>query len=289
MAIISPDTYIYNVVQETLNKLLPKCYIIRGVLKDFDKEARENFINTFCGDNPKKSVNISYVFPQEKENLEATYVVRMGNANFNGNSLGSNSGEYYTKRGDEKVSHVKSELDETGNYIIFKFDTLLAEKPSSPQISLAECYGEYFVEGDTFYLTYKGNEHMLDKTYQFYYEELLDENEKGFVKGFTVDESVEVIGISHNVDIARCLDAILKMIFIISKETLAEQNTFQLQNLNFGDMMPIELSGERPIFGRPVTVSFTLDHTIDYAVVEQVKEIVLHERVNVTNGKKERE
>lgn len=287
MAIVSTDTYIYNVVKKTLNKLLPNCYIINEVLKDFDKDTRENFKEAFCGENPKKAINMSYVFPQEKENLEATYVVKLSNANFSGNSLGSNAGEYYTKRGNEKESRVTSELDAEGKYITFKFDTVIAGVPDSPQISLSECYGEYFVEDDTFYLTYIGNEYMLGETYKFFYEELLDENEKGFVKGFTVDESVDVIGISHNVDIARCLDALLKMIFIISKETLEEQNTLQLQTLNFGDMMPIELTGERPIFGRPVTVSFTIDHTIDYAVVEQIKEIVLHERVNIANGKTE--
>lgn len=279
------DTYIYNVVESTLDKLLPKCYIIDEVLKDFNKETRENFKDTFCGENPKKLINISYVYPQEKENLEATYIVKLSNANFSGNSLGSNSGEYMTKRGNEKEANVTSEVDDTGEYIVFKFDTLLADKPESPQISLSECYGEYFVDGDTFFLTLKGNEHMLNKTYHFFYEELLDEKEKGFVKGFTVDESVDVIGISYNVDIARCLDALLKMIFIISKETLAEQNTLQLQQLNFGDMAPIELTGERPIFGRPVTVSFTIEHTIDYSVVEEVKEIVLHERFDINNGK----
>ena len=75
------------------------------------------------------------------------------------------------------------------------------------------------------------------------------------------------------------------MVFITSRETLEEQNQAQLQQLSFGDMSPIYEQGEKPIFGRPVTVSYQVTHTIDYDIVEVIDELIFRERVDY-NGKK---
>lgn len=283
MAILSLDTYLANTIEQTLKVILPNCYIIDRILKDFDSEVRDNFKDTYCGKNPKKLLNVGYTFPQNPIDLDGSYVVQLSTATESGGSLGNNQGTYEESNGDEFTGVFSAQYDSDRNELYYEFDTELYEKPYSPEVQFADMDKDY-VEGNRYYFLYETNEHLLGKPKFFHYVEKIGDS-KGLVKGFNSNETVVVVGISNNVDTARCLDAILKMVFITSRETLEEQNQAQLQQLSFGDMSPIYEQGEKPIFGRPVTISYQVTHTIDYDIVEEIDELIFRERVDY-NGKK---
>lgn len=276
MAILSMDSFIAQQIEDKLKIILPKCYIIDKVLEDFDTDARENFKKAFCGEKPEFNINVGYEFPQNPLDLNATYIVQLSNATENGGSLGNIQGSYLEGSGNEYIGLSTSQLDEEKNRLYFEFDKELSGTPYSEDIKF-DNYDEVTIEGNRLYFRYIGNEQWLGLTTEFYYVEKTG-NTKGFVKGFQANENVVVVGISHNVDTARCLDAILKMILIISRESLEEQNAYQLQKLAFGDMSPIVEDGEKPIFGRPVTISYTVTHTIDYDLAREIKDIIFRER-----------
>ncbi|XWX29916.1 hypothetical protein KQUDLBSD_CDS0072 [Staphylococcus phage PG-2021_40] len=277
MAILSTDSFIARQIEEKLKVILPKCYIIDEVLKDFDSVARENFKEAFCGENPQYNINVGYSFPQNPVDLNATYVVQLSTATETGGSLGNIQGDYNENSGDEYVGSVISKLDEETDRLYFEFDKELSEIPYSQDIAF-DNYDNPTIEGNRLYFNHKGNERWLGLETDFYYLEKTG-NSHGLVKGFVANENIVVVGLSHNVDTARCLDAILKMILIISRESLEEQNGYQLQNLAFGDMSPIFSEGEKPIFGRPVTISYTATHTIDYNLAREIKDIIIRERM----------
>ena len=276
MAILSIDSYIAQQIEDKLKIILPKCYIIDKVLEDFDTDARENFKKAFCGENPELNINVGYEFPQNPIDLNATYIVQLSNATENGGSLGNIQGSYQEGSGNEYIGMSTAQLDEDKDRLYFEFDKELSGTPYSEDIKFDK-YDEVTIKGNRLYFTHKGNEHWIGLTTKFYYVEKTGDS-KGFVKGFQTNENVVVVGISHNVDTARCLDAILKMILIISRESLEEQNAYQLQKLSFGDMSPIFDDGEKPIFGRPVTISYTVTHTIYYDLAREIKDIIFRER-----------
>lgn len=47
MAISSVDSYLLKEIKPRLRTVLDNCYIINEVLKDFDEQARNNFIESF--------------------------------------------------------------------------------------------------------------------------------------------------------------------------------------------------------------------------------------------------
>ena len=55
----SLDTYLYKEIKERLHIILSECYIIDEALRELDKQAKEDFIETYTGENPKKEVKIS--------------------------------------------------------------------------------------------------------------------------------------------------------------------------------------------------------------------------------------
>lgn len=283
MAIVSPDTYISQLLKDKTRALLSKCYIMKEVLKDFDSEVRDNFLQDFCGENPKLDVNISYTFPQSPLEATASYVVQLGNSNENGSSLGNILGSYEGEEGDE--NSVQLEIQEAEDYLFFEFPTELASMPISTDLQFSG-YDNVTLDKNLLKMRKDGNEHLVGNYYTFFYIEHRGDS-KGSVKGFEADESVVVIPLSNSIDTARCLDAVLKMILIMSRENLEEQNVMKLQNLTFGDMAPVYDDGERPIFGRPVTIRYQVTHSIDYTIAREITELLFKTRGGYTDGKEE--
>lgn len=256
---------------------------MKEVLKDFDSEVRDNFLQDFCGESPKLDVNISYTFPQSPLDATASYVVQLGNSNENGSSLGNILGAYEGAEGDE--NSIQLEVQEADDYLFFEFPTALASMPISPDLQFSS-YDEVSIDDNLLKIRKDGNEHLLGAYYTFLYVEHTGDS-KGMVKGFEADESVVVIPLSNSIDTARCLDAVLKMILIMARESLEEQNTLKMQNLTFGDMAPIFDDGERPIFGRPVTIRYQVTHSIDYTIARDITELLYRTRGGYKDGKEE--
>lgn len=93
-----------------------------------------------------------------------------------------------------------------------------------------------------------------------------------------------IVGLSYNVDVARCLDAILRMLLISMRDSIEEQQSLQLQNLSFGTMAPIIDDGEKHIFGRPTTIKYQVSHDLDYTITKDINRLTFKGRKD-ENGK----
>lgn len=274
MAIISIDSYLLREIKPRLKAVLENCYIIDEVLKDFDSQSRESFKSAFCGKNAKHEVTVGFDFPIFKNNLEAYYLIQLGQAEETRGSIGQVQGSYINNNGNTIVENSVAKRD--GDKLYFSVSKPIHELLHVEDIEFSSADNVH-VDGSKIYFEYSGNEDFLNYNATITYVESIGDN-KGIVKGMTVDEQVTVVGLSHNVDTARCLDAILKMILISMRENIEEQQSMSLQRLTFGDMSPMVTDGDRPIFGRPINIQYTLSMDMDYNVTKKLNSLVLKAR-----------
>ncbi|WPF67502.1 hypothetical protein [Staphylococcus phage vB_SauM-V1SA12] len=68
------------------------------------------------------------------------------------------------------------------------------------------------------------------------------------------------------------------MILISMRDSIEEQQTFQLQNLSFGDIAPIIEDGDSMIFGRPTIIKYTSSLDLDYTITQDINKLTFKER-----------
>ncbi|UXE02964.1 hypothetical protein Koombakaat1_00174 [Staphylococcus phage Koomba-kaat_1] len=269
MAITSVDSYLLEQIKPRLHTVLSNCYIIDEVLKDFDYQTREMFKEAFCGKNAKHEVTVGFNFPSFKNNYEAHYLIQLGQGQEVKNSLGSIQGSYLEASGNTYSE--QSVAIREGNRLVFH-----VSKPISNVIRVEDIafdsYDDVKVSDNTVSFNYTNNETYEGYNANIVYVEKTNDS-KGLVKGITIEEQVTIVGMSYNVDVARCLDAVLKMILISMRDSIEEQQTFQLQNLAFGDIAPIFQDGESSIFGRPTIIKYTSSLDLDYTITQDINKI----------------
>lgn len=284
MAITSVDSYLLKEIKPRLKTVLENCYIIDEVLKDFDKDSRESFKEAFCGKNATHEVTMSFSFPKFKTNHEAHYLIQLGQGEESSKSLGGLQG-VYSEANDETLREHTVAIKE-GNRLVFKLSKPIHEVYYIEDIEFSEA-DEVKIEGNTVSFNYESNEEYENYNAVITYVEKTGDS-KGLVKGFNVQEEVTIVGLSYNVDVARCLDAVLKMILISMRDSISEQQTFQLQELAFGDMSPMIEDGENFIFGRPTIVRYTTSMDLDYTITKEINKLVFKERVGVKHAEEEK-
>ena len=274
MAITSVDSYLLSEIKPRLNTVLENCYIIDEVLKDFDYQTRESFKEAFCGKNAQHEVTVGFNFPKFKNNYEAHYLIQLGQGEESNKSLGGLQGVYDYANG-ETLSESSVAVRE-GKELCFTVSKDIYKVINIEDIEFSKADRLRF-EGNKIYFAYEGNEEYEGYNGRVNYVEKTG-NTKGLVKGMTINEQVTIVGLSHNVDVARCLDALLKMILISMRDSIAEQQTFQLQTLSFGDLAPIIGEGESMIFGRPTIVQYTSSMDMDYTITNDINKLTFKAR-----------
>lgn len=274
MAITSVDSYLLSEIKPRLKTVLENCYIIDEVLKDFDKQSRDSFKEAFVGKNAQHEVTIGFNFPQFKTNHEAHYLIQLGQGEESNKSLGGLQGVYDYANG-ETLSESSVAVRE-GKELCFTVSKDIYKVINIEDIEFSKADRLRF-EGNKIYFAYDGNEEYEGYNGRVNYVEKTG-NTKGLVKGMTINEQVTIVGLSHNVDVARCLDALLKMILISMRDSIAEQQTFQLQTLSFGDLAPIIGEGESMIFGRPTIVQYTSSMDMDYTITSDINKLTFKAR-----------
>lgn len=274
MTIPSIDSYLLKEIRPRLKTVLEHCYIIDEVLKDFDEQSRDSFKEAFCGKDATQEVTVGFNFPKFKTNHGAHYLIQLGNGEETKDSLGSVQGTFDTQSGDTLVE--KSIAVREDDRLVFTVKNNIDTVLHVEDIAFAT-FDDMRIEGNKITFRYDTNESYEGYNAIITYVEQTGTH-KGMVKGFTVNEQATIVGLSYNVDVARCLDAILKMILISMRDSVQEQQTYQLQNLSFGDMAPIIEDGEEMIFGRPTIISYTSSVDIDYIVVAEINQLTFKER-----------
>lgn len=280
MAITSVDSYLLSEIKPRLKTVLEKCYIIDEVLKDFDEQSRQSFKEAFVGKNARHEVTIGFDFPKFKTNHEAHYLIQLGQGEEVNKSLGGLQGVYEQESGDT-VSENSVAVRE-GNELCFTVSSEIHSVINIDSIEFAKS-DNFRHEGNKIYFVYDGNEEYENYNGIVTYVKKTGDA-KGLVKGMTINEQITIVGLSYNVDVARCLDAILKMILISMRDSIAEQQTFQLQTLSFGDLAPIIDSGESMIFGRPTIVQYTTSVDMNYTVTDDINKLTFKARKDWNNN-----
>ena len=272
----SVDSYVYDQVSERLKIILGESYIIDEALKGIDLEARKAFKDAYTGENARE-ITVSYEFPQVKEDMSARYVITLGGAEELTNSIGGIQGDYFYREDSGEKEIVPIVRD--GDRLVFETSKPVGEFFNSPTIEFTPEDHLEVKDGKASF-DYETNERLKDKEVEVHYSSLLNNEEtKGMYQGFLMSETLGVVGISNNMDVARCLDAILKMILITMRDSQEERTEFMLQKLSFSDMQPLIQDGDLFVFGRPCTLSYQVTHSISFDVRETINEIILRKRV----------
>lgn len=280
MAITSIDSYLLEEIEPRLKTVLKNCYIIDEVLKDYNQSTIDNFKEGFCGENANHEVTVGFKTPEFKNNTKAHYLIQLGQAEESNTSFSNIQADYLEASGNtfSEFSTAYKEEDR----LKLKVSKPIQEVINVEHISFAK-FDDLKWEDNVISFRYEGNESLENYQAVVNYVEKTGDT-KGLVKGFTVNEEITVVGLSDNVDTARCLDAILKMILISMRDNLYEQQSLQLQRLKFGDLSPIITDTNFYIWGRPTIITYQTSIDMDYTITQEINKLTFKEGYDYDNG-----
>ena len=270
----SLDTYVFNQVKSNLTAILSSPKIVDTALQGLDKNARDSFKQTYCGENANREINVTYVFPQNKEGFDALYFIQLGEGEEKNDSLGLTEGTYDTREGGTNREPVSIQVDYESNRLFMEVAKPIASIDGYDGITFAKS-DEVTLEGNRIYFKLITNEHLIGADIVVNYTDKLDNlNPIGIKKGFTSRDTVIITPLSTNMDTSRCLDALLKVILIIIRQTVEEQSAYALQTAYFEPMQALETGADRIAFGRPLTIAYTVSYSLDFDLA-QLKDILV--------------
>lgn len=254
MAILSIDTYLKKQISTILNSFLQNPYIIREVLlRDFSKSNIDSFVNTFCKTDSSNGYEIPVMstFPQSSEQRKAFILVQFKGAQEpeeKDGSLGSHKGNSNAETGElERETHEVNVYYDTSvghdvcyfevdkpisKYTNINFDNLSLNRANiNIDFDTNRIYvPDSIIHNDTFKSTITYTARAVDSNNN----NITDNKEK--LIGFDLQEVYTIDTLSENIDTIRCLNAILKAIFITMRTNSDEQTEYRLQSLVFHGM-----------------------------------------------------
>lgn len=270
----SVDTYVFNKVKSLLNQLLKDKAVLNETLQNIDETARERFIKTFGGENGKE-IDVLYTYPQSKSDFNA-FVIEVGTSTMKDSkrdgSLGSVTGNY---------DYIASSLvEEYGTFQYGEDEDKLYMKLSSPINDLSHIEGIELSEEDNLsfedsYLTINANnnEWLVGKSFDVHYY-TGGQKAQGISYGYQSAERVGITALSTNIDTLRCLDIILKTIFIIMRESKDEQFTYNLSKSDFSSLKEMISDGERPVYARTLNLTYIVTHSVEYDSAYELSKLI---------------
>lgn len=270
----SLDTYVYDKLESSLKAILGNEQVLKLSLQGIDERARENFIGTYGGKNAKREINVTYSFPNGKEGFDALYLIQLGDSSPSSDSIGSAEGTYSQHTGNtvKELSEIKYDEDNGNLYI--EVESPIAELDGIEGLSFASS-DNVAIEDNRITFAYMGNESLVGIPVTIIYTQLsrVDDNTAGVYKGYTMEESVIITPLSTNLDTLRCLDALMKVILIIIRESVEEQTSMGLQRSRFEPIQVVDIPTEMPVYGRPLTLAYTLSYSLEFEFGTLLKEI----------------
>lgn len=270
----SVDTYVFNKVKSLLNQLLNDKAVLNETLQNIDEKARERFIETFGGENGKE-INVLYTYPQSKSDFNA-FVIEVGTSTMKDSkrdgSLGSVTGNY---------DYIASSLvEESGEFQYSEDEDKLYMKLSRPIDDLSHIDGIEFSEEDNLsfedsYLTINANnnEWLVGESFNVHYY-TGGQEAHGISYGYQSAERVGITALSTNIDTLRCLDIILKTIFIIMRESKDEQFTYNLSKSDFSSLKEMISDGDRPVYARTLNLTYIVTHSVEYDSAYELSKLI---------------
>lgn len=287
--IASQDTFIKQNIENRINAIIAsgssdsKNYIITEALKNIESDVSESFINTYCGDNPSNQIEISYSFPQNRENLDALVIVNAGAMTEDDKSLGDNYGSY-TSRGtglSTETAEVQYDIDND----IYFIETL---EPVSEFVK-CDAFSQGIVLTDEKYLYQNrlflssGAKPALGVDVTFSYIPLIDgedsQNMAGYNIGFNATETTTISIVSNHIDTLRCLSAIVAFSLISLRATNEQDDIFAIQTIGkkglstIQDTFGIKSADEKPLYAIQYSLNTKSTYSISYNDVNAIREL----------------
>lgn len=255
--------------------MLKECYIIDETLKDIDEEARTSFKEAFCGKNPKKSVKVAYEYPQTHTATDAMYIIQLGSGDETQDSIGGVEGTYeFRQEGVIREVATLRQDDADPTRMVIPLNQPIGSLDGIPELSLSD--SDDFKIGD--YELSFNYDPILEgmEVTVIYTSKNLDERADlaGVIQGFTAKETINIVPLSYNYDTVRCLDAILKAILITMRQSIPEKTTYQLQGISFGTMQNVLPNMDKPVFGRPYSIEYTVSYSLDNDHTRKITEVI---------------
>lgn len=276
----SLDTYVFDKLEISLKAVLRNEEILNQALKSIDSRARNTFIGTYGGENAAREINVTYAFPNGKEGFDALYLIQLGESKPTTDSIGSAEGTFQNHSGTTRKERTSVQHDTTSNRLYLETATPIADLYGLEGIEFAES-DNVLVKGNRITFEYFGNETLIGLEVVIVYTELLSDRQTvGVKKGFTMEETVIISPISTNMDTLRCLDALMKVILIVMRESIEEQTSMALQKSVFEPIQNVDsVRVDSPVYTRPLTLIYTLSYSLDFEFGKLLKQINVMKKI----------
>ena len=285
----SIDTYLYCEIENKLEIILTNRYIIEEILGGMNPRTVERFMTAYFGED-RQEIPIVFEMPQEKVSQRAAIYIGLREGVESKPSIGLHEGTYPFKRGafSKEASVATREEDR----LFFEVSKPIGELNNIENLMFAVS-DNVVVEDNKIYFNYdsalEGEKFNVNYT-------PTEGDETGITKGFTAQEAYSVLTVSTNMDTVRCLDLLVKAIFILMRENPEEQTGFMLQKIQFGQIEEINTGrtgatgGPEMLFGREIITSYEVSYGLDAPLMSNLNEIsVVTSLENISIEMKERE
>lgn len=290
LAIPSVQTYLKNEITDNIQKLLSNSYIVREVvLGELDEDTAQSFINTFCTDKGHSGTEIpvTFSFPFSKTAPKAQILVQFkGGTELDkdeGNSLGLVVGNHDQAEGDVLVEKVTAQVENSDGQTKVYLET---KNPIESLVSIQYFQGNYQLSNNRIYIPYNPQiDYSKFSSKVTYIPQRVDyqggkyTHSKTVAFGIDVQENYTIDCISDSLDTLRCLDALLKVIFIYMRRDPDEQTEYRLAKLQFnGEDLLQNLSSDtenpygQQIYYRRTEVSYLLTYSINSVVGRDINQ-----------------
>ncbi|AMO26021.1 hypothetical protein Blue_199 [Bacillus phage Deep Blue] len=277
----SIDSYLYNEIEEKLQILLKNRYIIEEILKDIQPRVANNFIRTYAGEDGRE-IPIVYTMPQDKQTQQGAIYIGLREGEETDTSIGNTEDTYLFKQGAFRVEESLIHATDDKKRLYFEVSKPIGELEVVKNFEFSR-EDNVKIEGNRVYFAYDPELATILDPFTVVYMELVGE-EVGLKQGFTATEYYSVLVVSTNMDTVRCLELIVKAIFILMRSNPEEITNNLLQRLKFGQIEEINLgreNGSNPeiLYGRETIVSYKTSYNLDAPLLDKLEKIMVNMKV----------
>lgn len=284
------DAYVKLQLEDRLNAILntyntnDQPYFLDDILSHVGNQAKSNFESSFGGDNPKRSIDVVYSFPQKKTNFDALYMVNQGALSEDTQYI-SNLGNAYIGRPTYNTVTESLTIQSNGNVCYFTTSNPIAEVARIKGMS-SNCYASK--DANTIYLNNVGDHigESFDVTYIPLIDDPRSKDMNGWEIAFNGTESLNIYALSNNMNTLRCLRDILIYILLTLRATEDQDDVFALQKIDSEGIStyPNELL-EKPLYAIKFILTYNTEYSASYNIADQLNKINVDLNHTENNGK----
>lgn len=281
------DTHVRKSIQENLGILLDNRYIITSLLDEIEPQVATNFIDKYTATldsqghikSRGQQIPVMSSFPQQEIQSDAYIVVSADSGEQTVSSLGTIDATYgYRDKGFHRETLPISSI-ESGNTVVFTAPVPVGDVEKILGLSLS--HNAITTDGNL--IKVKLPDSLLKlvsvgQNFEVSYEATNTTPVAGVSRGYSMDESVRILVLAKNMDTLRCIDALMKAIIVLIRNSDSEQKVYTLGKLHFDPISAMEEqipSLPNITFGRTYLLTYQVNYNWDQDNLVKLKHIIL--------------